>query len=125
MTHSQGSATIAPGIAIKGKIRGSNDLVVQGEVEGNINLPNNVVVIAGGSTVNADVKAQSIQVEGTVRGKLVGKKEITIGSGGVVEGDISAPTVSIQNGARFDGSIDMPSPGSKSSNKVASESAKQ
>ena len=70
-------------------------------------LPKNKVVVAVGSDVRADITARSIQIEGHVQGTLRGGNDVTVRAGGHVDGDIVAPRVSLDNGARFSGMIDM------------------
>ncbi len=101
------TATIGASIFVKGRIEGSDDLVIRGRVEGTVRLPKNKVVVAVGSNVKANITARSIQVEGHVRGTLKGGREVTVLAGGQVDGDILAPRVSLNNGARFSGMIDM------------------
>lgn len=104
------TATIGASTFIKGKIEGTDDLVVRGRVEGTIRLPKNSVLISAGSQVKANVTARSIQVEGTVNGKLKGGADVIVRAGGTVEGEIVAPRVTLDNGARFNGTVDMEDP---------------
>lgn len=106
MTDAQ-TATIGASTFVKGKIEGTDDLVIRGRVEGTVKLPKNRVIVASGSEVRANITALSIQVEGRVVGKLTGGAEVTVRSGGQVEGDILAPRVTLDNGARFSGNVDM------------------
>jgi len=100
------TATIGASTFVKGRIEGTDDLVVQGRVEGTIKLPDNRVFIARGSRVEADVKAHSVEVDGLVRGKLEGVHSVTVKAGGEVTGDIVSPRVILEPGARFNGSVD-------------------
>jgi cytoskeletal protein CcmA (bactofilin family) len=101
------TATIGASIFVKGTIEGNDDLVIRGRVEGTVNLPKNKVIVASGSEVKGDVTARSIQVEGHVEGTLEGRREIIVRAGGQVDGDILAPRVSLDIGARLNGTIDM------------------
>jgi len=101
------TATIGASIFVKGRIEGSDDLVIRGRVEGTVKLPKNRVVVAVGSHVKANITARSIQVEGHVNGTLKGGSDVTVRAGCQVDGDILAPRVSLDNGARFSGMIDM------------------
>lgn len=111
------TATIGASIFVKGRIEGNDDLVIRGRVEGTVELPKNKVVVAVGSNVKADITARSIQVEGHVHGTLRGGSDVTVRAGGQVDGDIVAPRVSLDNGARFSGMIDMNAEGSKTSSR--------
>ncbi len=101
------AATIGAATFIKGQIRGDDDLVVRGKVDGKIRLPKNKVLVAAGSEVKADILGRSIEVEGHVKGTLTGGQEVLVRAGGRVEGDIVSPRVTLDNGAQFSGNIDM------------------
>ena len=115
------TATIGASIFVKGRIEGNDDLIIRGRVEGTVKLPKNKVVVAVGSEVKANITARSIQVEGHVRGTLKGGRDVTVRAGGQVDGDILAPRVSLDNGARFSGMIDMKDEGSAKGGKQASK----
>jgi cytoskeletal protein CcmA (bactofilin family) len=102
-----GVATIGPSIAIKGDVTGEEDLVVEGRIEGKILLKSNSVTIGRNGRVKANVYANAITVEGEVEGDLIGKDEVVIRQSGKVKGNVSAPKVVLDSGARFQGSIDM------------------
>ena len=101
------AATIGPSIAIKGDVTGEEDLIVEGRVEGKILLKANSVTIGRNGRVKANVYANSITVEGEVEGDLIGKDEVVIRQSGKVKGNVAAPRVVLDSGARFQGSIDM------------------
>ncbi|MDY7093564.1 MAG: polymer-forming cytoskeletal protein [Acidobacteriota bacterium] len=100
-------AFIGPSVTIEGKISGDEDLVIQGTVDGDIAFRKNKVTIGSNGRAHADVHGRSIHVEGTVVGNLYGTEEVILHDSGNVEGNITAPRVSLQNGAQFKGSIDM------------------
>ncbi|HVR30796.1 MAG TPA: polymer-forming cytoskeletal protein [Thermoanaerobaculia bacterium] len=101
------AATIGPSIAIKGDVTGEEDLIVEGRIEGKILLKSNSVTIGRNGRVKANVYANSITVEGEVEGDLIGKDEVVIRQSGKVKGNVAAPRVVLDSGARFQGSIDM------------------
>ena len=103
----RGVATIGPSIAIKGDVTGDEDLVVEGRIEGKILLKANSVTIGRNGRVKANVYANSIMGEGEVEGDLIGKDEVVIRQSGKVKGNVAAPRVVLDSGARFQGSIDM------------------
>ena len=103
----RGVATIGPSIAIKGDVTGEEDLQVEGRIEGKILLKSNSVTIGRNGRVKANVYANSITVEGEVEGDLIGKDEVVIRQSGKVKGNVAAPRVVLDSGARFQGSIDM------------------
>jgi cytoskeletal protein CcmA (bactofilin family) len=102
-------ATIGPSISIKGDLTGEEDLIIQGKVEGKVDLKQNSVTIGRNGRVRADIYAKLVNVEGEVEGNLIGLEQIVVRSTGSVRGNIAAPRVSIEDGARFKGSIDMDS----------------
>jgi cytoskeletal protein CcmA (bactofilin family) len=101
------AATIGPSIAIKGDVTGEEDLIIEGRIEGKILLKANSVTIGRNGRVKANVYANSIMVEGEVEGDLIGKDEVVIRQSGKVKGNVAAPRVVLDSGARFQGSIDM------------------
>ena len=101
------SSVVGPSLVIQGDMTGDEDLVVQGRVEGSISLKKHLVTIGKDGRVNATVNAQSIRVEGTVEGELRGREQIVVTRTGSVSGNIIAPRVTLEDGCRFKGSIDM------------------
>ncbi len=100
-------ATIGPSISIKGDLTGEEDLVIQGRVEGKVDLKQNNVTIGKNGRVKADIYGKLVTVEGQVEGNLFGHEQIIVCGTGNVRGNISAPRISIEDGAKFKGSIDM------------------
>ncbi len=101
------TATIGPSISIRGDLVGEEDLVVQGQVEGTITLKQNLLTIGKDGKVNATVNARVVMVEGQVEGDLQGEEQVVLKKSADVRGNISAPRVTVEDGARFKGSIDM------------------
>lgn len=102
------SATrIGGSVAIRGTVRGGEDLHLEGRVDGEILAPKNRVVIGKGGKIKGDVSASVIEVEGDVTGDLNGSERVVVAATGNVHGNIKAPRVSLENGAQFKGSIDM------------------
>ncbi|MCP3964451.1 MAG: polymer-forming cytoskeletal protein [bacterium] len=99
-------ATIGPSISIKGDISGDEDLLIEGRVEGAIQLRQNDVTVGTSGRVVADIHGKRICVDGEVTGDLMGD-EVLIRKSGRVEGNAKAPRVMLENGCHFRGSIDM------------------
>ena len=118
-TRIKDTATIGPSIRIRGDLAGDEDLVVQGQVEGTISLEQNLVTIGKDGKVNATVNARVIIVEGQVDGDLNGEEQVTLKKSSGVRGNIVSPRVSLEDGARFKGSIDMDGEASKKSSGAA------
>lgn len=107
VSGSRDAAVLGPSIRIDGDVRGDEDLVVEGEVNGTIQLANNCLTVGKEGKVKADVHAHSIYVDGTVDGDLYGTERVSVRSTARVRGNIVSPRVSLDDGARFKGSIEM------------------
>jgi cytoskeletal protein CcmA (bactofilin family) len=114
---------IGPSIEIKGTVTGDEDLVVEGKVEGTIDLGNHQVTIGQSGRVTADVRAKVVNIDGEVAGDLAGGEKVVISKSGRVRGNIVAPRVTLEDGALFKGSIDM-DPGEAETSKVSLASSK-
>lgn len=102
-----GPAIIGPSIAIKGDVSGDEDLVIQGRVEGTVDLAKHNVTIGPNGRVKADVNGRTVVVEGEVEGDLRGQEQIILRHTAKVVGSISAPRVALEDGAVFRGGIEM------------------
>jgi cytoskeletal protein CcmA (bactofilin family) len=111
------TAMIGPSITIKGEVTGDEDLLIQGKVEGSINLNDYEVSVGQSGKVSADIRAKTIKIEGEVNGDITGNENVVISKSGNVRGNIVAPRVTLEDGAVFKGSIDM-DPGDSASAKA-------
>jgi len=100
---------IGPTITVKGDLSGEEDLLIEGRVEGKIDLPRHSVTIGKNGHIKADVFGKVITVEGEVEGNLIGAEQLVLRQSSTVRGNITAPRVSLEDGANFKGSIDMSS----------------
>jgi len=100
-------ANIGKSITIKGDLSGNEDLVVEGNVQGKIELPNNQLTIGANGNVAADVTAKTIVVIGKVAGNVTGTERVEIEASGAVEGDVRAPRLIVQEGAVLNGGVEM------------------
>jgi cytoskeletal protein CcmA (bactofilin family) len=100
-------ASIGKSIVINGELSGSEDLTIEGHVDGKIELRNHVLTIGSNGRITAQVAAKLIIVLGHVTGNLIATEKVDIRESGSVEGDIVAPRVAIADGSHFRGSIDM------------------
>ena len=89
---------------------GSEDVYVDGEVEGTVELRDNTLVVGPSGKVRAQVKARSISVSGHLEGKVQASERIEIRKTGSLEGDLVTPRILIEDGAVFRGSIDILKP---------------
>ncbi len=104
---SQERAMIGPTIFIKGELKGEEDLVIEGRVEGKIEFRQNNVTIGKNGRVKADIYGKHIIVEGEVQGNLQGEEQLVLRQSSNVRGNITAPRVTLEDGCHFKGSIDM------------------
>ena len=100
-------ALIGSTIVIKGDVTGDENLVIDGKVEGSIELGSKEVTIGRSGRVSANVHANVIRIEGEVQGDISGNEKVIISKTGNVQGNIIAPRVTLEDGAKFKGSIDM------------------
>ena len=100
-------AIIGPSISIKGTLAGEEDLMIQGQVEGKIDLKNNNITVGRNGRIKADIYGKIISIEGEVEGNLFGDEKIVLRQSGVVRGNMTSPRVNLEDGAKFKGSIDM------------------
>ncbi len=98
---------IGKSVLIKGDLSGSEDLTIEGRVEGKIELRQHVLTIGPNGRIKAQVFAKVVVVLGEVVGNVEASDKVAIRDSGMVEGDIVAPRVAIAEGARFRGKIDM------------------
>lgn len=108
-------ANIGKSITIKGDLSGNEDLQIDGSVEGRIDLPNNQLTIGAEGRVKAEVHAKSVVVVGHVTGNLLAADRIHVEATGIVDGDVKAPRLVIEEGATLNGSVEMTSGASKPS----------
>lgn len=104
---STGRATIGPSIIIKGDLSGDEDLVIEGRVEGKVDLKQHNVTIGRNGRVKADIVGKVVTVEGEVDGNVYAQEQAILRQAGAIRGNISAPRVMLEDGSRFKGSIDM------------------
>ncbi len=98
---------IGKSVVIKGELNGSEDLTIEGHVEGTIQLRDHVLTIGPNGRIKAQVFAKSVIVLGEVNGNVTASDKVDIRDNGSVDGDIVAPRIAIAEGAHFRGSVDM------------------
>jgi cytoskeletal protein CcmA (bactofilin family) len=106
----RGTAVIGKSVMIKGQIFSREDLTVDGEVEGSIELHENRLTIGPHGKVQAGVKAREIVVLGTINGNVEAGDKIDIRKDAKLVGDIKTMRIVIEDGAYFKGSIDIIKP---------------
>jgi cytoskeletal protein CcmA (bactofilin family) len=98
---------IGKSVVIKGELNGSEDLTIEGHVEGTIQLRDHVLTIGPNGKIKAQVFAKAVIVLGEVVGNVTASDKVDIRDNGSVDGDIVSPRVAIAEGAHFRGSVDM------------------
>ena len=116
---------IGKSVVIKGELNGSEDLTIEGHVEGKIELRQNVLTIGPNGKIKAQVFAKSVVILGEVTGNVTASEKVDLRDNGSVDGDIASPRVAIAEGAHFRGSIDMQRTNKPAESKPASASQPQ
>ena len=111
------TVNIGKSVIIKGELSGSEDLTIEGQVEGKIELRQNVLTIGANGKIKAQVFAKAVIILGEVTGNVTATEKVDIRDNGSVDGDITSPRVAIAEGAHFRGSIDMQRGGGKAGDK--------
>lgn len=100
-------ASFGKSITFKGDLSGDEDLEIEGRVEGQIQLPNHQLTIGAHGRVTAQIEAKLVVVIGHVAGNVTASERVEVQASGIVDGDIQAPRLLIQEGAVVNGSIQM------------------
>ena len=101
------AALIGKSVVVKGELEGSEDLTIEGQVEGKIELRDHTLTIGQGGRIKAQVFAKAVIVCGELVGNINASESVEIRETGAVDGDVVSPRVAIADGAHFRGSIDM------------------
>jgi len=100
-------AHIGKSVIIRGELSGSEDLYLDGEVEGSIELHEHSLTIGPSGRVRANVQARDVTVHGKVDGNVSGTERVELKRSAVLSGDISTQRIVIEDGAYFKGAIDI------------------
>jgi cytoskeletal protein CcmA (bactofilin family) len=98
---------IGKSVVIKGELNGSEDLTVEGYVEGRVELRDHVLTVGPNGRIKAEVFAKAVIVLGEITGNVTASEKVDIRDKGSVDGDIISPRVAIAEGAHFRGAVDM------------------
>lgn len=101
------AAVIGPRIKINCDVSGEENLIIEGQVEGSVHLKEYRVDVGPSGIVKANIDAKVVKIDGTVQGDIVASEMATISRTGNVRGNITAPRMTLEDGAKFKGSIDM------------------
>jgi cytoskeletal protein CcmA (bactofilin family) len=117
-------ANIGKSLQVKGELSGSEDLTIDGTVEGKILLNGHNLTIGQSGRVTAEVGAKTVVVGGDMKGNITADDKVEVAATGTMKGDIRAPRVVLADGARFKGSIDMDGKGGPAARLPASTAGK-
>jgi cytoskeletal protein CcmA (bactofilin family) len=106
-TADRATARLGASLHVKGEISGSEDLLIDGSVEGLIQLDDRRLTVGPAAKVTADIVAREVVVFGNVKGNLRAKDKIEIKKDGSVNGDLTTSRIMIEDGAYFKGSIEI------------------
>lgn len=107
---SKAAACVSQGIKIKGELTGSEDLFVDGHVEGSITLTNSVVTVGPNATVKAEIIAREVVVRGRVDGKISGTEKIQVWNTARIHGDMKSERIAVEEGAELHGTMEVGKP---------------
>lgn len=117
------NVNIGKSVVIKGELNGSEDLTIEGQVEGTIQLRDHILTIGANGRIKAQVFAKAVVVLGEVTGNVTASEKVDIRDNGSVDGDIVSPRVAIAEGAHFRGSVDMQRKGAQAASPAAKPAA--
>jgi len=100
------AACVSQGIKIKGEVTGSEDLFIDGIIDGKINLANSILTVGPNATVKAEITSRELVIRGRMEGKLIATERIQIWSTARVQGDLKAERISIEEGAELHGKLE-------------------
>jgi len=120
---SRAAACISQGIRIKGEVSGKEDLFIDGNLEGKLDVGAGSVTVGPNGKVKADIQAREIIVRGSVQGKLSGRERIQLWNTGSVAGEVQTDRLSIEDGAVFRGKVEAGKPQGKNSETSSSAAA--
>jgi len=107
MTVENAPARIGKSVVIRGEVKGSEDLIVDGRVEGTVSLSESRLTIGPNANVAADLSAKDVLVLGQVLGNVVATGRVELRAGCTVEGDIRALRLAVEDNAVFRGKVDL------------------
>ena len=107
MATENGSARIGKSVVIRGEVKGGEDLIVDGRVEGTVTLTESRLTIGPNANVAADLSARDVLIQGNVQGNIVASGRDELRAGSDDEGDVRALRLAIEDNAIFRGKVDL------------------
>ncbi len=114
MAGEANAARIGKTIVIRGEVKGGEDLTIDGRVEGTVQLADNRLTIGPNADVAADISAKDILVLGRVQGNVIASGRVELRAGCMVEGDVRALRLAIEDNAMMRGKVDLTQSAAKS-----------
>jgi len=108
-------AHIGKSVVVKGNLTGSEDLYVDGQVEGSIDLQGNSLTVGPNGQIRANVSAKTVIVQGKLEGNINASLRAELRKSAIAVGDITTQRVAIEEGAYFKGKVDVQRDGTKPS----------
>ena len=99
-------------VVIKGELSASEDLTLDGQMEGSVTLPDHTLTIGSGANIKASISAKAVVIMGAVTGNVTAGEKVEIRAAGSVTGDLAAPRLVVAEGAHLRGKVEMPLTGS-------------
>jgi cytoskeletal protein CcmA (bactofilin family) len=106
-SQGQVQAIIGRSIVLKGELSADEDLVIEGQFEGTVNLQDHCLTVGPNGKVKAEIQARQVIILGSVNGNVNAHEKIEVRRSGNVTGDLTSASISIEEGAYFKGSIDI------------------
>ena len=122
MATDNGAARIGKSVVIRGEVKGGEDLIIDGRVEGTVTLAESRLTIGPSANVAADLTARDILIQGQVQGNIVASGRLELRAGSVVEGDVRALRLAVEDNAVFRGKVDL-TQGAKTPEAVSANNA--
>ena len=122
---SKAAACVSQGIKIKGELTGSEDLFIDGQVEGSITLTNSVVTVGPNASVKAEIIAREVILRGRVQGRVSGSEKIQVWNTARVHGDMKSERIAVEEGAELHGTLEVGKAADRPADAPKSASAKK
>lgn len=119
----EAAAVIGKSVQIRGEVKGNEDLVVEGLVEGTITLSDSRLTVGANARVQANVSARDVVVQGTLKGDAHASGRVELRAGSHMTGDIHAARLAIEENAVFSGKVELNTPGGAERPAAAAQAA--
>jgi cytoskeletal protein CcmA (bactofilin family) len=121
MAAENGQARIGKSVVVRGEVKGSEDLIIDGRVEGTVTLTESRLTVGASANVAADLSARDVLIMGQVQGNIVATGRVELRAGSTVEGDVRALRLAVEDNAVFRGKVDL-TQGAKTPDAVPAQS---